>query len=94
VVVPERVEQGPGEGLAAGKVLGGRRSGDVDARDQAGAADLSEASVLTGQVAEAAAQVIADDAGAVGMCSFSRTSRTARPAAAAAGVAAKVEKYS
>jgi hypothetical protein len=58
--VPERVEQGPGEGATAGLILRGRRAGDLDARDQPGAADVPEAGVLAGQVAQPGPQVVSD----------------------------------
>jgi len=66
VAVPERVEQRPGEGAAAGRVLAAGRAGDLDAGDQAGAADIAEAGVLAGQVAEPGPQVISDGRGALG----------------------------
>ena len=45
-MVPERVEQGPGEGAAGCAVPGVRLAGDLDARDQPGPADVAEAGVL------------------------------------------------
>jgi hypothetical protein len=46
MVVPERVEQGPGEGAAGCAVPGVRLASDLDARDQPGPADVAEAGVL------------------------------------------------